>query len=58
LCCIKQDHPNRQTEKGLGKEKATLGKEERNRDNKMKRLPYMKKRKLLCMMRRRNQWIG
>jgi hypothetical protein len=47
LSHVKQDHPNRQTEKGLGKEKGTPWKEERYWDSKTKRLPYTKKRKLV-----------
>jgi hypothetical protein len=55
---VKHDHPNRQTEKGLGKEKGIPGKEERYWDNRTKRLPYMKKRKSVLIMRRRNQWMA
>jgi hypothetical protein len=40
----------------LGNKKGTPGKEERYLDNKTKRLPYMEKRKLVLIMRMRDQW--
>jgi hypothetical protein len=58
LCHVKQDHPNRQTLKGLGKKKGIPGKEERYPGNKTKRSLYMEKRKLVLMMRMRDQWNG
>jgi hypothetical protein len=58
LCRVKQDHPNRQTEKGLGKRKSIPGKEERYPGNKTKRLPYTEERKAVLMMRMRDQWKG
>jgi hypothetical protein len=58
LCRIIQDHPNRQTYKGLGKKKGTPGKEERYSDNKTKRLPYTEERKLVFMIRMRDQRTG
>jgi hypothetical protein len=50
--------PQHADRKGLGKAKGIPGKEERYWDNRIKRLPYMKKRKLVLIMRRRNQWMG
>jgi hypothetical protein len=55
LCCVKQDHPNRQTSKGLGKKKGTPEKEERYAGNKIKRSPYMEERKSVLMMRMKDQ---
>jgi hypothetical protein len=58
LCCVTQEHPNRQTFKGMGKEKCTPWKEERYADNKVKRLLYIEKSKSVSMMRMWDQWTG
>jgi hypothetical protein len=58
LCRIKQDHPNRQTERGLGMKKGTPGKGERYPGNKTKRAPYTEERKSVLVMRMRDQWKG
>jgi hypothetical protein len=43
---------------GAGKKKGIPGKEKRYSDNKTKRSPYTEKRKLVLMMRMRDQWNG
>jgi hypothetical protein len=40
-----------------GRKNSTLGKEERYSYNKMERVLYMEERKLVLMMRIRNQWM-
>jgi hypothetical protein len=42
---------------GAGTKKGTVGKEERYSHNKVERLPYMEGRKLVLIMRIRDQWI-
>jgi hypothetical protein len=55
MCCFIQDHTNRQIQKGLGRLKGILGKDERYSYNEVKRSLYTEKRKSLSIMRMRDQ---
>jgi hypothetical protein len=50
--------PQQANIEGAGKKKGILGKEERYSDNKTKRSLYTEKRKLVLMIRMRDQWNG